>query len=47
MRAEKQVAPDRLDRFGLAADEQRREMIAQQRHDRRAAGAANRSASNS
>ena len=36
---EEEVAPDRLDAVGIAADEPGCEMIAQQRDDRRAAGA--------
>src|SRR5205823_1820776 len=39
MRVEKEVAPDRLDVLRVAADRQRREMIGEERHDRRASGA--------
>ena len=39
VRVEEEVLPDRLDLVGIAADQPRREMIAQQRDHRRAAGA--------
>ncbi len=39
VRREKEILPDRLDLRGVAADEPRHQMIAQQRHDRRAPGA--------
>jgi hypothetical protein len=39
MRVEEEILPDRLDAIGIAADQLRREMVAQQRDDRRAAGA--------
>ncbi len=39
VRVKEQVLPDRLDAIGVAADESRREVVAQQRDDRRAARA--------